>query len=71
MNILQSTKGSIGEIIPSLLILFSTWKRIIVEAKKLLDNLIFSFELKFQYEFESENYLAASVMEVSQMLFLV
>lgn len=70
-NILQSTKGSIGEVIPTLLILFNTWKRmdVIGEAKQLRDNLVCSFELKFQYELESEIYLASSVMEVSQMRF--
>jgi hypothetical protein len=67
--ILQSNKSSVGEVVPSLLILLNTWKRmnLIGQAKDLRDNLVCAFEFKFEYELNSSIYLAASIMEVGKL----
>jgi hypothetical protein len=69
-TILQSTKSSIGDVIPLLLILIDTWKRMSLTgaSKQFRDYLVKAFEHKFSYELDSNVYLSAAVLEASGLV---
>jgi hypothetical protein len=69
-TILQWTKSSIGSVVPLLLILIDTWKKmsLVGAAKQFRDFLVRAFEHKFEYELASNVYLAAAALDTSGLV---
>ena len=67
--IMQKTKSSIGDVLPSLNMMISRWTRMDVPAKYriLCNNLISAFKQKFSYEIDSPIYCVASLLNVSKL----
>jgi hypothetical protein len=65
----QRTKSSISEVLPSLLILFNTWRKLSQNPryKTICGKLITCFEDKFSYELNSNSYLVAALLDTSKI----
>lgn len=67
--IMQSSLSSIAEVVPSLMIMLSRWKRLQVDGvyKSLCNYLVQSFTHKFEYELHSPVYQVASLLNTSKI----
>lgn len=67
--IMQKTKSTIGDILPTLNIMLSKWNRMEVTGKykDLCNNLILAFQHKFKFELKSEIYAVAALFNVSKL----
>jgi hypothetical protein len=67
--VMQQTKSTIADVLPTLYIMLSKWKRMEMTGnyKSLCNNLIFSFKQKFKNEIESSVYTVASLLNVSKL----
>jgi hypothetical protein len=67
--VMQRTKSTISDVIPSLKIMISKWKRMNVSGvyRNLCNLLISAFEYKFQYEVNSNVYHVATVLDSSML----
>ena len=67
--VMQKTKFTIADVLPTLYIMLSKWKRMEMTGnyKSLCNNLIFSFKQKFKNEIESSVYTVASLFNVSKL----
>ena len=67
--IMQQSLSTIADVIPSLIIMISKWKRMEVSGvyKQLLNNLIESFRFTFMYELASPIYQVASILNTAKL----
>ncbi|CAF1029887.1 unnamed protein product, partial [Brachionus calyciflorus] len=67
--IMQKSKSTIADVLPTLQIMISKWNRMKVSGnyRKLCDSLISSFKYKFDYELNSSIYAVASLINVSKL----
>ncbi len=65
----QRTKSSIAEVIPGLLVLFNCWNNLAKnnKFKPICLKLIKCFEQKFDYELNSNIYIASAMLNVSKL----
>ena len=65
----QRTKSSIAEVLPSLLILFNTWRKLSLNPKykTICGKLVTCFEEKFSYELNSNSYLVSALLDTSKL----
>ncbi|CAF1131770.1 unnamed protein product [Brachionus calyciflorus] len=67
--IMQKSKSTIADVLPTLIITISKWNRMELTGnyRKLADNLISAFKFKFRDEIKSSLYCVASLLNISKL----
>ena len=63
------TKANIGEVVPSILILFNTWTKLseLTKFKSICEKFIKCFKKHFAYELQSNVYLVSALLNISKL----